>query len=132
MALASTVYAFALSAPNFGFLGALLVLFSAILSPQVDSESIRPWMPVLGAMLAGLAAMAGESHMLWGRCPGLAFHRLRPAPYLLYGAAAWNTVWLADAFCAARLGEERGCQLGTLPPGLDLAAICERARPRLD
>ena len=37
---------------------------------------------------------------------------------------------VADAWCAARLGEEAGRQLGTLPTGLDLAAICERARPR--
>jgi putative acyl-CoA dehydrogenase len=38
---------------------------------------------------------------------------------------------VADAWCAARLGEEAGRQFGTLPTGLDLSAICERARPRL-
>jgi hypothetical protein len=57
--------------------------------------------------------MAGETRMPWGRCPGLAFHRLRPAPYLLYGAAAWNTIWLADAFVAEY----------ALPSLLALAAI---------
>jgi putative acyl-CoA dehydrogenase len=39
---------------------------------------------------------------------------------------------VADAWCAGRLGEEAGRQFGTLPTGLDLAAICERARPWLD
>ncbi len=39
---------------------------------------------------------------------------------------------VADAWCAARLGEDAGRQLGTLPRGLDLGAICDRARPRLD
>ena len=39
---------------------------------------------------------------------------------------------VADAYCAARLGGEAGLQLGTLPRGLDLAAICARARPRLE
>jgi putative acyl-CoA dehydrogenase len=39
---------------------------------------------------------------------------------------------VADAFCAARLGDAAGRQFGTLPPNLALAAICERARPRLD
>ncbi|GAA2413226.1 acyl-CoA dehydrogenase family protein [Streptomyces glaucosporus] len=36
---------------------------------------------------------------------------------------------VADAFCASRLGGERGTAFGTLPPALDLAAIVERARP---
>jgi putative acyl-CoA dehydrogenase len=39
---------------------------------------------------------------------------------------------VADAFCAARLGDQAGRQFGTLPPGLDLDAICARARPRPD
>jgi putative acyl-CoA dehydrogenase len=39
---------------------------------------------------------------------------------------------VADGFCAARLGDAAGRQFGTLPPGLDLAAICERARPGLN
>ncbi|MBB1254099.1 acyl-CoA dehydrogenase family protein [Streptomyces sp. OF3] len=36
---------------------------------------------------------------------------------------------VADAFCASRLGGERGHAFGTLPTGLDLAAVAERARP---
>ncbi|MEU8969325.1 acyl-CoA dehydrogenase family protein [Streptomyces monashensis] len=36
---------------------------------------------------------------------------------------------VADAFCASRLGGDHGASFGTLPAGLDLAAIVERARP---
>jgi putative acyl-CoA dehydrogenase len=38
---------------------------------------------------------------------------------------------VADAFCATRLGSEGGRAYGTLPPGVDTAAIVERHRPRL-
>ena len=36
---------------------------------------------------------------------------------------------VADAFCASRLGRDAGLALGTLSPGLELAAIVERHRP---
>jgi putative acyl-CoA dehydrogenase len=36
---------------------------------------------------------------------------------------------VADAFCASRLGGESGGAFGTLPRGLDLRAIAERAAP---
>ncbi|MFG2734472.1 acyl-CoA dehydrogenase family protein [Streptomyces harbinensis] len=36
---------------------------------------------------------------------------------------------VADAFCASRLGGERGLAFGTLPNGLDLEAVVERALP---
>jgi putative acyl-CoA dehydrogenase len=36
----------------------------------------------------------------------------------------------ADAFCASRLADQPGRQLGVLPSGLDLEAICERASSR--
>ncbi len=39
---------------------------------------------------------------------------------------------VADAFCATRLGGEGGRAYGTLPRGVDCAAIVERHRPRLD
>ena len=38
---------------------------------------------------------------------------------------------VADAFCASRLGRDWGAAFGTLPSGLDLAAIVERARPKV-
>jgi putative acyl-CoA dehydrogenase len=37
---------------------------------------------------------------------------------------------VADAFCASRLGGDRGHAYGTLPPGPDLAPIIERATPK--
>ena len=36
---------------------------------------------------------------------------------------------VADAFCASRLGRDWGWAFGTLPSGLDLAAIVDRAAP---
>ncbi|MEV6113149.1 acyl-CoA dehydrogenase family protein [Streptomyces sp. NPDC052109] len=36
---------------------------------------------------------------------------------------------VADAFCASRLGGDRGACFGTLPTGLDLPSIVERANP---
>ncbi|MFJ9843020.1 acyl-CoA dehydrogenase family protein [Kitasatospora sp. NPDC101155] len=36
---------------------------------------------------------------------------------------------VADAFCATRLGGDHGAAFGTLPPGVDTAAIIDRARP---
>ena len=39
---------------------------------------------------------------------------------------------VSDAFCAARLGGEGGRAYGTLPRGVDFAAIVERHRPRLN
>jgi putative acyl-CoA dehydrogenase len=38
---------------------------------------------------------------------------------------------VADAFCASRLSDNPERQFGVLPSGLDLAAICARARPTL-
>jgi putative acyl-CoA dehydrogenase len=39
---------------------------------------------------------------------------------------------VADAFCRTRLGGEGGRTYGTLPPGVDAAAIVDRHRPQLD
>jgi putative acyl-CoA dehydrogenase len=41
----------------------------------------------------------------------------------------WAPPEVADAFCASRLGGDRGSSFGTLPHTLDLAAVVERARP---
>jgi putative acyl-CoA dehydrogenase len=38
---------------------------------------------------------------------------------------------VADAYCASRLGGERGRAYGTLPPGVDFTAVIERSRPQL-
>ena len=41
-----------------------------------------------------------------------------------YGSPA-----VADAFCAGRLGGDRGAAFGTLPAGVDTGEIIDRARP---
>ncbi|MFJ5721247.1 acyl-CoA dehydrogenase family protein [Streptomyces sp. NPDC093149] len=41
----------------------------------------------------------------------------------------WAPPEVADAFCASRLGGDRGAALGTLPHSLDLGSVVERARP---
>ncbi|MFD8999937.1 acyl-CoA dehydrogenase family protein [Streptomyces sp. NPDC059582] len=41
----------------------------------------------------------------------------------------YATPEVADAFCASRLGGDRGAAFGTLPHTLDLASVVERARP---
>ena len=38
---------------------------------------------------------------------------------------------VVDAFCASRLGGDWGRAFGTLPSGIDLSAIIERARPKI-
>ncbi|MEV6814872.1 isovaleryl-CoA dehydrogenase [Micromonospora sp. NPDC051296] len=38
---------------------------------------------------------------------------------------------VADAFCASRLGGDRGHAYGTLPAGVDFAAIIDRATPKV-
>ena len=38
---------------------------------------------------------------------------------------------IADAFCASRLAGDSGLSYGTLPAGIDAAAIVERHRPRV-
>lgn len=44
----------------------------------------------------------------------------------------WAPPEVADAFCASRLGGDRGAAFGTLPHSLDLASVVERARPVSD
>ena len=55
---------------------------------------------------------------------GLAFQ----ASLLLRHAPAF----VADAFCAARLGGDAGHEYGTLPSGFDFDAIIERAFPAVN
>lgn len=42
----------------------------------------------------------------------------------------WAPAAVADAFCASRLGGDWGSAFGTLPRGLDLAGIADRALPQ--
>jgi putative acyl-CoA dehydrogenase len=38
---------------------------------------------------------------------------------------------VADAFCASRLARDAGLAFGTLPRGVDVRTIVERARPKV-
>jgi hypothetical protein len=99
IALLATGYAAATGAANLGLLAVLLTAFTIVVSPQVALETTEGFRALRGAILAAAAATAVE-HRGWGlRRPGLAFHRLLPMPYLLYGCAAWNTIWMIDAYC---------------------------------
>lgn len=96
VALAATGYAAATGAANVGFLGMALTLFTVFLSPNVPQLPAPALLALLGALMAAFAATATEDRW-WGHArPGLAFQRLLPLPYLLYGATAWNTIWVID------------------------------------
>lgn len=43
----------------------------------------------------------------------------------------WSPPEVADAFCAGRLGGEGGLMFGTLPRGVDVRPIVDRARPHV-
>jgi putative acyl-CoA dehydrogenase len=77
----------------------------------------------LDALPGSLAALAGEDAQWLARRAvedlALAF---QASLLVRYAPAA-----VADAFCAGRLGESRGRVFGTLPRGIDGAAIVERA-----
>jgi putative acyl-CoA dehydrogenase len=92
--------------------------------PRLDAAVRRLWgtlaeisaNPTIGPYraraLAGLLTLVMQAALLI---------RFAPAP-------------VSDAFCASRLGERAGrggpgVTFGTLPPGLDLAAIADRTRP---
>jgi len=79
------------------------------------------WLARLEAELADPSGAEGRARRLVERL-ALALQ----GSLLLRGAPAA----LGDAFCAGRLGEG-GLAFGTLPPGLDLDAILERAAPRV-
>ncbi|MCC6145464.1 MAG: DUF2339 domain-containing protein, partial [Candidatus Hydrogenedentes bacterium] len=96
IALAATGYAAATGAANLGFLGMCMTLFTVCLSPHVVQLRPAGILALFGAVMAGLAATASEARWWGASRPGLAFQRLLPMPYLLYGAAAWNTIWVID------------------------------------
>lgn len=99
MALAASAWAAATSASNIGLLGVVLALFTVLVSPELGADSPAGIGAIAGTVLAALAATAVEARWWGANRAGLAFHRLLPVPYLLYSAAAWNTVWLADTCC---------------------------------
>lgn len=103
IALLATGYAAVTGAANLGLLAVLLTVFTIVVSPQVAFETTDGFRALRGVILAAAAATAVE-HRGWGvGRPGLAFHRLLPMPYLLYGCVAWNTIWMIDAYCPDHL-----------------------------
>ena len=72
--------------------------------------------------LGALAGEAGDPQWLARRTAEELGLALQASLLVRHSAPA-----VADAFCAARLGGEGGRAFGTLPAGVDGAAIVERA-----
>jgi putative acyl-CoA dehydrogenase len=83
---------------------------------------LRDWLRALERELRDQRDVESRARRLVERM-GLA---LQASLLVRYGDAA-----VADAFCASRLSQDRGFAYGTLPRGVDAAAIVERHRPRL-
>ena len=81
-------------------------------SNTITSERLLGWAAVIG-IGGGLLAVA--------------YYLLLQGSLLVRHAPAY----VSDAFCASRLGRDWGSVPGTLPSGLDTAAIVERATPTL-
>jgi putative acyl-CoA dehydrogenase len=80
------------------------------------------------AFVAGLAASLGDLDDIEARARRLVEQMalaLQGSLLLRHGDAA-----VAEAFCASRLGGDWGRAFGTLPRGLRLDAVVERARPK--
>ena len=83
--------------------------------PRLDA-AISRWRSGLGSADEYSARRLAESTAML----------LQGALLVRYGHPA-----VADAFCASRLAGDWGVSFGTLPAGADVAAIVERARPKL-
>jgi putative acyl-CoA dehydrogenase len=83
---------------------------------------LRDWLRALERELRDQRDVESRARRLVERM-GLA---LQASLLVRYGDAA-----VADAFCASRLTQDHGSAYGTLPSGVDAAAIVERHRPRL-
>ncbi|MBX3179507.1 MAG: DUF2339 domain-containing protein [Candidatus Hydrogenedentes bacterium] len=64
----------------------------AVLLPSGDG---MPWAALAGVGALAVASTAVETRW-WGERAGLAFHRLLPAPYLVYGVVTWCVLWILD------------------------------------
>lgn len=100
MGLGATGYAALAGSANLGLFAIVLALYSVLPALNVGEHTTEWPRALLGALLIALGATAVESRYWGEKRPGLAFHRLLPVPYLLYGVTAWNLVWLADDWLA--------------------------------
>lgn len=95
LTLAACVYAAATGAANIGLYACLVAFCAVVPAASLHASAGEPWMAVAGLVLLGAGATSVEERW-WGPRVGLAFQRLLPAPYLLYGVFAWSGLWLVD------------------------------------
>jgi putative acyl-CoA dehydrogenase len=81
------------------------------------------------ALARDLAALAGDPAIAATEIEGQARRLVERMALALQGSLLVRhaPAAVADAFCASRLGGDRCGALGTLPPGIDLTAILDRA-----
>ncbi|MEU1367881.1 acyl-CoA dehydrogenase family protein [Streptomyces sp. NPDC005803] len=107
-------------------------------------RALRREPPALNAFLQEVGRARGGDHRLDGAIKDLlteladlqgiearARRLVERMALVLQGSllVRWAPPEVADAFCASRLGGDRGSAFGTLPHTLDLASVVERARP---
>ena len=108
----------------------------AIRTMRRDPESVEAFLAET-ALAAGAdrrldEAAAGLKSLLVAPDPAQARRVLERMALVLQGSLLVRhaPAATADAFCAGRLGGDQGQAYGTLPPGVDTAALIERAAPR--
>ena len=85
-------------------------------------------LPLLAAVCACAAVRAADDIPAWAKNNTITslFNDKKHAGQLRFSDPA-----VAEAFCSSRLADDEGLVLGTLPPGLDVGTIIERARPKV-
>jgi putative acyl-CoA dehydrogenase len=95
----------------------------------VEVEEARGAEPRLDAFVSRLRDELSDGNHIEARARRLVEHMalaLQGSLLVRYGHPA-----VADAFCASRLAGDSGRAFGTLPGGIDYAAIIERHRPKV-
>ena len=92
LALLATAYAAGVGAANVGLFTMAILVISMPSAMVYDHAYFNFWQSAAGIVLMALAAAGCESRVLGSR-PGLAFQRLLPAPYVLYGVVTWWAFW---------------------------------------
>ncbi|MCF6285755.1 MAG: DUF2339 domain-containing protein, partial [Candidatus Hydrogenedentes bacterium] len=92
LALVATIFAACLGSYSMGLFALLVMLLTPTSAVYLTLYDFTPWKTGLGVLLLGITATSVESRW-WGERPGLAFQRLLPTPYLLYGVFVWWSYW---------------------------------------